>query len=67
MSESEKFHPYLLSERLVYWQDGKAHVVKKAYLEDYLQANAPKLAPGEAERVRAQVEAQRLDYEAQRG
>ena len=63
----QKFHPYLLSEAPVTHADGKTHMVKKDRLEDYLQANAPKLAPGEAERVRAQVEAQRLDYEAQRG
>ena len=62
-----EFHPYLLSEILINGSDGKAHLVKKAHLEDYLQANALKLAPGEAERARAQVEAQRLDYETSRG
>lgn len=64
---SRKFHPYLLSEIPVCVGDGKTHMVKKDRLEEYLQANAPKLAPGEADRVRAQVEAQRLDYEASRG
>ena len=63
----KKFHPYLLSEVPVTHADGRTHMVKKDRLEEYLQANALNLAPGEAERVRAQVEAQRLDYEAQRG
>ncbi len=59
-----KFHPYLLSEVLVMHSDGQPRRVKKGELEEYLRDNESKLSPGEAARVREQVEAQRRDYEA---
>lgn len=62
-----KFHPHPLSDVTVKHADGSVHHVKKRGLEKYLQANAAKLAPGEAARVRARVEAQRRDYEARQG